>query len=412
MKVTPKGRLYQRNGRWYADLRDYSDLSEVAGETLGAGRRIALCRVGETRGTTDADEATTLLAKRLEALRQLRTHKRTTTYQPFTLAVYAAHHLECKAESGQFTDAYLTNSELHLSRACEFFGSGTYLTDIPVRRVSDWLKQLRKHPNGRGGTLSEKSVLAHLHTLSNLYQRAIGDEVVPPGYNPPRGLFEKPRAEPSEARFFEVDEVALLLESARTFEPLPDKHGTELAYPLIATFALTGARKSEGFGLTVEDVSFERETVTIRPNDWRRLKTRNARRVVPLWPQLATILLAYLNGPLGPSEGLLFPSHRTGGVIVNCRKTLDAVGGRVGFPVGEVRLHALRHSYCAARLQTLDHGYPVSDYVVMREMGHGSPRLVHEIYGHLGTVRHRSEVVEFRVAQHEERLKDRLQLIA
>jgi hypothetical protein len=36
---------------------------------------------------------------------------------------------------------------------------------------------------------------------------------------------------------------------------------------------------------------------------------------------------------------------------------------------------------------------------------------VERIYGHLGTVRHRSEVVEYRIEQHEERLGDRLELL-
>jgi hypothetical protein len=33
---------------------------------------------------------------------------------------------------------------------------------------------------------------------------------------------------------------------------------------------------------------------------------------------------------------------------------------------------------------------------------------VEKVYGHLGTIRHRSEVVEYRVAQHEQALGDRL----
>jgi len=41
-------------------------------------------------------------------------------------------------------------------------------------------------------------------------------------------------------------------------------------------------------------------------------------------------------------------------------------------------------------------------------MGHGGDQLVRRIYGHLGQVRHRSEVVEYRVKQHEEVLGERL----
>ena len=57
-----------------------------------------------------------------------------------------------------------------------------------------------------------------------------------------------------------------------------------------------------------------------------------------------------------------------------------------------------RHTYCAARLQTLDRGAPVSTYTVARELGHSSEAMVRRVYAHLGQVRHRSEVVEYRAA--------------
>ena len=60
----------------------------------------------------------------------------------------------------------------------------------------------------------------------------------------------------------------------------------------------------------------------------------------------------------------------------------------------------------AARLQTLDHGAPVSVYSVGREVGHGGESLVRRVYGHLGNVRHRSEVVEYRVEQFTKELED------
>ena len=40
--------------------------------------------------------------------------------------------------------------------------------------------------------------------------------------------------------------------------------------------------------------------------------------------------------------------------------------------------------------------------------GHGSEEMVRRVYAHLGEVRHRSEVVEFRLEQHLDRLGDRL----
>jgi integrase len=66
-----------------------------------------------------------------------------------------------------------------------------------------------------------------------------------------------------------------------------------------------------------------------------------------------------------------------------------------------------RHSYCAARLQTLDNGAPVGPSTVARELGHGSTAMVEKVYSHLGTLRHRSEVVEYRVEQHAAALEER-----
>ena len=56
----------------------------------------------------------------------------------------------------------------------------------------------------------------------------------------------------------------------------------------------------------------------------------------------------------------------------------------------------------------MDHGAPVSIFTVSRELGHGSEALVKRIYGHLGTVRHRAKVVEYRVEQHKKVLKEQL----
>lgn len=95
-------------------------------------------------------------------------------------------------------------------------------------------------------------------------------------------------------------------------------------------------------------------------------------------------------------------------MLTDCRKLLDAVGARVGYQPRELNLHMFRHSYCAARLQTLDNGEPVSPYTVARELGHGGDTLVKRVYGHLGQVRHRSKVVEYRVAQHRKVLGERL----
>ncbi len=67
--------------------------------------------------------------------------------------------------------------------------------------------------------------------------------------------------------------------------------------------------------------------------------------------------------------------------------------------------------YCAARLQTVDQGAPVSTYTVAPEMGHGGEAMVRRVYGHLGQVRHRAEAVEYRVEQHVAKLGARLEAL-
>jgi hypothetical protein len=60
------------------------------------------------------------------------------------------------------------------------------------------------------------TVRAHLFALSNLYRRAQEEELVPVGFNPVAALMEKPAIQRKEARWLEVPDAALLLESART----------------------------------------------------------------------------------------------------------------------------------------------------------------------------------------------------
>jgi integrase len=95
-------------------------------------------------------------------------------------------------------------------------------------------------------------------------------------------------------------------------------------------------------------------------------------------------------------------------MLSNIDATLREIVERAQLAPEAGHLHALRHTYCAARLQTLDNGVPVAGFTAAREMGHGGHSLVRRIYGHLGTVRHRADVVEYRVEQDAEKLAARL----
>lgn len=94
-----------------------------------------------------------------------------------------------------------------------------------------------------------------------------------------------------------------------------------------------------------------------------------------------------------------------------CSRLEDAVAVRAGWKAGEIRSKMFRHTYCAARIQSVDAGAPVSVFTVARELGHGGEAMVRKVYGHLGQVRHRAEVVEYRVEQHRAKLEDRLRAL-
>ncbi len=98
----------------------------------------------------------------------------------------------------------------------------------------------------------------------------------------------------------------LLATSSRTSSPDRPIHLSPLS-------SSPGGRDREVLGLELEDVSFDRRTVTFRPNRWRRLKTQGSWRVVPLWPQLEEILRAYLFGPRLDRGGPLSSPARAAG---------------------------------------------------------------------------------------------------
>lgn len=268
--------------------------------------------------------------------------------------------------------------------------------------------------------MSGGTVRHHLNTLSSLYRYAQQDEAVPPGYNPVAALVKKPTAKKVEADWLEVHEAALLLEAAQLYTPErkwaigyagPKDDPNPEVHAIVGTLLLTGGRWSEVAGLDVDDVGLDRRTVTFRPNAHRRLKTSTSHRVVPLWPQLEEILRAWIFGGSSPrSGGLLFPS-RSGGMVRDLRKALDHIGTAAGWGKGELRTKMLRHTFCAAALQLVDRGAPVSPWTVAKWMGHGGQALVDRVYGHLGEVRQRTEVVEFRVDQYREKLGERLKAL-
>ena len=386
MRKRRKGRIYVKdptNGRLYGDFRDLNNHCE------------ALMQDG--RATTDWDVAGILVAKRVKELEeQKRGMGIVGRGREETLENYALHHLEKKKAS--------KGEQRQLERAVEFFGPKKTLSAIDVMDIENWVENLRENHKGRRGNavISDGTIRHHLNALSSLYKRAGIEKKVAIGFNPVAACPDKPRGKAEKADWLEIHEGALLLEAAKLYKPERSDVALADLHAIVATFLLTGGRFAEVMGLAVADVSFPRKTVTFRPHPWRRLKTDDSERTVPLFPQLEQILTGYLKGPNHPTGALLFPSlHRRvrGGAeepVGDIRKALDAIAVQAGWAAGEIRSKMFRHTYATARLQSLDNGAPVSTWAVAKELGHTSSEMIEKVYGHLGTVRHRAAVVEYR----------------
>lgn len=398
--------------RWYAEFPAFKDVFKAQRKAADPdaavphriNTRVALIPEGASAPTDDRQTAVELAQAKLEELREYRRGlvngsggrlKRTTLAD--AIKDYFRKR-EQAAERGRLTHQWIDSNRVHLAAAQEFLGTDRDPRSIEVEHVRRYMEALAERPNGRGGTLSEQSILHYLHSLSNLFAHLAADGYVPIGHNPVRALprGEKPSvsARP-EALWYEPHEAAALLESARLYRPDREDMAIDPAcvHAVIATMLLTGGRKAEVLGLRVQDVSFDRRTVTFRETAGRRLKTRTSWRAVPLWPQLEGILQPYILSYAGADDALLFPSPRTGRQITDLRKVFGQLKDVLGW---EPRTKPMRHTYCSARLQTLDRGAPVSAFTVAREMGHGGDSLVKRVYGHLGSVRQRTDVVEFR----------------
>ena len=407
---------------FWGDFRNFGDVG---------GRQEALKREGDRRATTDRDLADLLVGERikeLEAKRHRRGMGQNEPVDPATLGAYATEHLKAKKRDGDGTDVWLGQAEHHLKLACcTFFGDEQELRTLRTGDMDRFVAHLRTLPSRKGGMLTATTIRKVLNSLSNLFARAVSNsEETGAVSNPVREMFSKPTPQTTEASYLSPEEAALLLDSARTYKADAEQGAFQWIYPLLATHLLTGGRRAEVLGLLVDDVSLSLGKVYFRPNVHRRLKTDGSTRIVPLWPQLAEILRDYFqareqSGGLG--NGLLFPAVRTEKeleekapekMLVDLRKPLGRIAMRAGFDAGDVKLHQLRYTYTAARLQTCDRGRPIALYTAARELGHRGTSMIEKRYRHLHdrTQEGGSEVVEFRIEHHREKAGPRLEALS
>jgi hypothetical protein len=242
--------IYQKNGRWYADLRRYRD--------VGGDRTALMVPTEPRRAVTErrmAEALTRELLARCEAARRDRRQ-----LQGPSLSAAVGPFLVWKAKQSDVSVRTLETHERNLTAAIAFFERHGQrpLDTIRPSDVEAWLDHLRATVPARQVErgVTNWTLLDRLKSLSLLFRWAAYRELIPPGYNPVAALMGDAKASAAidEAHFFQPGVVALLLEAARVVPA----HWMPFQYPLVATFAYTGGRRREVLGLERTDVDFAR----------------------------------------------------------------------------------------------------------------------------------------------------------
>ena len=368
----------ERDGYWRADFRRLTD--------VGGGL--------ESLGTRDRTEAEHAVAARLRELEELAEAVRLEQSGDRLLVDFCKAHLRAKRnEVG--SESTIKNNDRALRYLIDHMGEKARVSDVDVAALEAFRDvRLRR--------VSASTVNQELAAVSSMLARAVRQKIVPRNearHTPPA------REGRVEREWLEIDEGVALLEAAAALAGSARSRAYPHFHALLSTFLLTGGRRLEVLGLEVRDIDFERRAdghgrVHIRPNEWRGLgtglKSETSIRSVPLWPQLRRRLREHLDRA-GASSGLLFPSHLGPGMLDDVRHALGTAADKA--EIGKhVTHHVLRHTYTAARLQTVDAGEPVALYTVARELGHSGTKQIERTYGHVLERRVRLSEVRFEPA--------------
>lgn len=355
------------NGYWYADFRRYRHGAK------------------ESLSTQDRTEAEEELAERKRELEEAQEKNLQSPPDP-RLEDYFQRYLHRRQHD--IAKSTWKNEERALGMLVAWIrqrlGRKPDLSDVS-------LSLLRDFKTAQLESVKASTFNVRLTAISQALQSAFEEGLLP--RNEAKRL-SRATEEQTEEVWLENDEAADVLEAAKEMEEDPRSRCYPHLHALLATFLLTGGRTQEVFGLTREDIDFDHGEVIFQPNQWRDLKTRHSDRRVPLWSQLEEILRPYL-ATRGDDSALLFPT-RDGGMLTTLRWALSTVEDEDHADLDKhLTPKVFRHTYTAARLQTIDHGEPVSIYTVARELGHTGIDRIRRTYGHLQKRRDRLEEVRY-----------------
>ena len=239
---------------------------------------------------------------------------------------------------------------------------------------ADWLSQ----------GMSKQGVVYSHRILNACLKYGVRMEVI---FRNPAEVIEPPKIERKEITPPAPSKVKAILEKAEALK--------ESLFPALWLIAYTGMRRGECLGLEWGNVDLAGQKISIvqslvRSSEKGLLlqppKTRASRRVIDIDSQTVEILNAhrlsqteskFMLGSTYRDKGLLFPNEL--GEFLNpmaLTRTLDKVNNALG--ISKIRLHDLRHFHASILIQ--EGSSPV---MISQRLGHSSPSMTLDTYGHL-----------------------------
>lgn len=269
--------------------------------------------------------------------------------------------------------------------ALEYFSPRVRLGEISPRMIAEFIAWVCRQPNGRGGTLSDKSVRNAFGPLSACLASARREGLIRQNPATEAALPHRPEIEEDEdkARPFPriVNGDGELIETMELVVALV--HPAHR--PMFELLAATGVRRSELLAFEGRHLhpSGEHPHIRVRQRARRQrgkglvigpLKSRHARRELPLPAEVADRLAALRRGP----REYLFQSKA--GTILDPRNLDDRVLGPACAEAGVewAGFHTFRHT-AASRLFAAGRNV----VAVQRWLGHHSPSFTLDTYVHL-----------------------------
>jgi integrase len=198
-------------------------------------------------------------------------------------------------------------------------------------------------------------------------------------------MVDAPRVRATEIKILSPEELQRVLGALRG----------KSFYPIVAVMLGTGLRRGEALALRWQDVDLDGGRLRVERAIeqtkrgglvFRQPKTRHGRRTVTLAPSTVAVLREHRKEQLEqrlflglgkvPEDGLLFTSFDGSPYLPS---TLSVQWSRAMQAAGlKQTLHSLRHTHASALIAA---GLDV--LTISRRLGHGSPAITLNVYGHL-----------------------------